>query len=654
MPEKNKNNLIWEIKKVIIGFIVLSVILVAIDIIPKWPGKLKVHSPDSLFAGTNNGDLFDEPDEKIDEMLDNMAKTNLRVLRIFVDLRLEMDANGDPLPVGTYDDCLLEAIDDMMFKASKKGILLFITLHQYNWIHGTSLPISEDFYSWRKCKTPVDVYEEVTESGVGQSVYDPYYLRGWSDDYLVNSAAKDAYKRRVEHILNHVNPHFKKPWKDINDVIWAWGLQNEPEYLLSSASGDDDLKDWLSEMATYVKSIDSNTYVALGTKYYDEDLGNITDADIYTINAYGYSPSALGEDIRSFKESIGEPFHKLLLIQELNPGAMRRHTPGNHGEEWTFEALLEEIRKNNVPWMFWEYGYLFDDDDIWHRNSVTMEDDDPIGRPDGIFWGAKILPASHNIWKNMWNWVSVGKKWKVREKVTELCSKPGADCDLTPSAYFIDTFTDDSLSGGHRWFDENNPDSYDLEGGYLKISAGLWQDLWGGIPLKRGAPIILRPAPEEENYTITTFVRADDPSEMRAWEPIPYPSQARNSQIGLFVFQDVNNWIFFGLTDHDFTVDGSRVQGDGLIVTKTEDDSSSIVEQSTIFSDFMFLKIKKTGDNWKFYSKTEYAENWQILADFDMRMEDHEIGIGVKTFDIEPLQGSEPAKAYFDFLSIEP
>lgn len=607
-----------------------------------------------LWSGVNNGAIFDEQDDRLDEMLEQLAKADLRVVRIWIDLRLEMDEDGNDLPVGEYNDCILDQIDNLMVKAKKKGILLLITLHQYNWIAGNSLTISQDFYEWRKCKTPVNVYQRSLKEGA-QHVYDPYYQRGWGDDYLTNRHAKDAYKQRVNHILNHVNPHFGKPWKEINDVVWAWELQNEPEYLSGST---EDLWLWLNEMATYVKSVDPGTYVALGTMGW-EDWGNIQDADIYTIHWYR-GPDGLGDSIRRFQQEIGEPYGKLLLMEEFNPlfdmspsGAQRRrHTPERKSQ---FEAIMEECRRNKVPWMFWEYGYWFDGDDIWHANKVTAVDGRPVVWPDGILWGAKVLPGAKNIW--ITSWAPTEKRWKVHKMVDALCSQRGADCEVGRPIYFVDTFSAGRLSSGYRWFNEASPgvretDSYSLvnELGYLRIKAGRGQDLWAGTPAKRGSPLMLRPAPERD-YWIETFVRADDPGEEVLHEPMPYPAQPINTQMGLFVFQDVDNWIFFGLTYHDFTIGDTRVQGDGLIVTKIESGVSSIVAESQILADFMFLRIERQGDNWKFYWKTKHIHGWSLLTTVNLPLTGHEVGMGVKTFDLFP-QLFGPGEAYFDYFMI--
>lgn len=595
---------------------------------------------ESMWAGLNNGDIFDEPEDVLDEMLDNLGKSDLRVIRIIIDFRLEIDDDGNTLPVGDYNDCILEQIDDLMAKAKEKGILLLITLQSHNWIKYETFTIDQDFYEWRNCKTPVNIYQLSLTDGP-QEITTPYAQRGWQNDYLTNLDAKNAYKQRVNHILNHVNPYFNRPWKDINDVIWAWGLQGEPEHLLPSPSNINDLKDWLNEMATYVKSIDPDTYIALGTKEYDEDLGNIEDADIYTISLYSWErpwndPAYYIDD---FNSKIGEPYGKLFLVQEFNNGYS--HTPGSTENEKNFEDKIEILRTKKVPWMFWEHGYNFDTDDIWYANKTT----DPDNYPDGIFWGAKLYPAARKIWGTIWDTDAIGKKWKVHDMADALCSEPGSSCDESVKVHLLDIFSNNSINSGYTWYDEKpvgSNDSYQSLNGYLKIVAGLGQDLWGGTPEKKGAPMLLRAAPNYD-YWIETFVTAD---------PVSAPSQPINTQIGLFVYEDEDNWIFFGLTNHNFTINNATTRGDGLIVTTTDNDVSAIVEEMALTKDFAFIKIDKTGDIWEFYWKLEHTEDWDLLTTVELHLSEPEIGMGAKTFDFTHPQLYGPVTANYDYFMI--
>jgi regulation of enolase protein 1 (concanavalin A-like superfamily) len=577
-----------------------------------------------LWSGANNPDIFDEQDSRIDEMLGHLAEADIRVLRIWIDLRLEMNADGQPLPVGVYDDCLLDQIDGLMVKAKRKGILLLITLHQYNWIQGSPLSISRDFYEWRRCKTPINVYNRSLTDGP-QEVFDPYFSRGWAGNYLTNADAKAAYKQRVHHILNHINPQLGKPWKEINDVIWAWELQNEPEYLLPSISCTSSnyapLNAWLNEMASYVKSIDPDTYVALGTKFVCEELGQFTDADIYTFHTYAQG----GGDPQALREST----KKLFLLEEF---------PG-------YEDIMGRSRRNKFPWMFWEYGYNFDGDDIWHAN------DPETGAKDGMIWGARVYPAAKRIWNTNWSYLGFHNKWKVHDMVEMLCAAPTADCQLDHSIKFIDTFEPRPLVAGYHWHDERNPDSYDIQQGFLIINADTKQDLWSTD--KRGAPMILRTSPSG-NYRLETFLSAG--------ENYFSPVQALNTQAGLFVYQDANNWLYFGLTHHNFTLYDGRHTGNGLMVTKTQGGSSSVVAISgaadpafpvyPLTEDYVFLKIEKIDNDWHCYWKLQHDDTWNLLATVTLPLASHEIGMGIKTFDIAPSGDEYPGQANFDYFLI--
>ena len=130
---------------------------------------------------------------------------------------------------------------------------------------------------------------------------------------------------------------------------------------------------------------------------------------------------------------------------------------------------------------------------------------------------------------------------------------------LSGCNYHHDRFTRDGyLASGYNWYDEGASDQYEVSGGYLKITAKKCQDLWGGYPVKRGAPVMWRDAPAGDYDVDTYFIATRYPS----------GAQQHNSQMGLFIFQgiadsphvDADNWLFFGLTNHDFTINGQQVQ----------------------------------------------------------------------------------------------
>ena len=587
-------------------------------------------------------------------MIDELAKANLRVLRVIIDYRLEMDEDGNPLPTGVYNDCILTWIDRLMLKAREKGILLLISLQVHNWIKNEHITITRNDYEWRNCKTPYNVYQKTTiDFGKenAQNVMGPYAARGWSSNYFTSEDAKDAYKARVYHILNHYNYFLEKKWKDINDVVWAWGLQGEPE-LLGNPSVDV-LRKWFNEMATYVKSIDSDTYVALGTKFTNIaiDLGNIEDADIYTFHPYE-DISYLDKEIQDFQKEISKPYGKLLLAEEFNPGAEKGHTPDDQVYGMDSEETMEVCRRNGVPWMFWEHGYQFDVDDVWYANGVTLNFGTEEEHFDGVFWGAKVIPGAKRIWQTPWDWGSVGKRWNVDNAVSGICSEPGAACYVPGRLYFIDTFSKPGLLGSdYEVVDDDKDDQYFVAGGddfygHLRIQAAKYQDLWGGNPPRTGAPLVLHDVPSGY-YSVETFVSADPLLEYGA-----KPSQSLNTQMGLFVFQDADNWIFFGLTNHDFTEGDTHIEGDGLIITSTVNGVSSVLTLEKYDEDYVFLKIESGGDHlWRFSWKRENGEPWNYMWMMHQQIREPRVGMGVKTLDVFPNPGY-PGYANFDYFLI--
>lgn len=84
-----------------------------------------------------------------------------------------------------------------MYKASRYGIKLMISMHSYN-----TLEHQDDFY--------------------GQ-----YYGTGY---FYTDSQAIQYFKERIAHIMAHVNPHNGKTWANSPEYIFAFEAQNEAQH----------------------------------------------------------------------------------------------------------------------------------------------------------------------------------------------------------------------------------------------------------------------------------------------------------------------------------------------------------------------------------------------------------------------------------------
>ena len=386
--------------------------------------------PDHLWAGVNNGDIFDvrdepigivSPDKTLGAMLDILAASNLRVIRICIDYRLDLDDNGHAFPPGEYNDCILHAIDELMVEMQKRGLLLIITFEAANWMDEYLIYSNEDakyypgttdnekfdtWYSWRRCRTPKQLYQDISDhlgdvpessdfeenqlcrkkienNGVikiycksphRQRIEAGEFGEDYSDsdeDYFTNDRTKELFKMRVEHILNRENKALGKPWKDINDVIWAWNVYGEPANIINN---DEEIIPWLNEMASHIKEIDPDTYLALGTMAREGQFleENFDDIDIYTIHAYSENfnnAQQLWDLIRQFKspQGIGGKYGKFLLIEEFDM-KFNRIVDFENG---FISDVFKVSNEMQVPCMIWEFEWDYRGLSIWpKRNTV--------------------------------------------------------------------------------------------------------------------------------------------------------------------------------------------------------------------------------------------------------------------------------------------
>lgn len=96
---------------------------------------------------------------------------------------------------GSWNDTVLNNLDDLMFNANKYGIKLLIAIHSYN-----ALSDNKDYYG-------------------------KWYGTG---NFYTDSDAIQNFKKRIAYVLTHVNPHNGKTWAQSTEYIFAFEAQNEP------------------------------------------------------------------------------------------------------------------------------------------------------------------------------------------------------------------------------------------------------------------------------------------------------------------------------------------------------------------------------------------------------------------------------------------
>lgn len=305
------------------------------------------HAEEYLWAGANQYDLWYQDQKIISQQLNAMSDAGLKVLRIFLTQRgYQSWENPQPgytfeNPIGNYQDFNLLKVDYLMSECANRSIKMIISL--CNHTEGNDV---DDIYV--KTFGPSGVYSQ--------------------------PAALQAAQNRITYFLNHTNIYLNKKWKDCNEVVYAWEIDNEagiPLITISNLTVTEKhtiVRNYLTTLADHLKSVDPDTRVSLGIAgyayYYNNGhsgddirtLGDIPSADIYTLHYYSSTDLERWiNDNLPYCRSIG----KLLFIEEF--GNQRK--AGMNKITSHYKYVAQTCRIKGIPWMFWRLGYLKGEND---------------------------------------------------------------------------------------------------------------------------------------------------------------------------------------------------------------------------------------------------------------------------------------------------
>ncbi|XP_010914840.1 putative mannan endo-1,4-beta-mannosidase 9 [Elaeis guineensis] len=146
---------------------------------------------------------------------------------------------------GSYDENMFQGLDFVISEARKYGVYLILSLVNNHEDFGGK----RQYVRWARDE--------------GRST-------GSDDDFFQNDVVKSFYKNHVKTILTRNNTMTGMAYRD-DPTIFAWELINEPR-CQSDLSGRI-LQDWITEMAAYVKSIDSRHLLEVGAEgFYGDSI----------------------------------------------------------------------------------------------------------------------------------------------------------------------------------------------------------------------------------------------------------------------------------------------------------------------------------------------------------------------------------------------
>jgi mannan endo-1,4-beta-mannosidase len=148
-----------------------------------------------------------------------------------------------------YNDDILNGLDFLLAEMSKRKMYAVLYLsNNWEWSGGFL-----QYLNWNKVITDSTMRSKMNWDDLRDNV---------SKFYGCESCQID-YNKQVSYILNHVNPYTKHSY--INEpAIMAWEVANEPRPMRPAAI--DQYNQWTSKTAAYIKGIDKNHLVTLGTE----------------------------------------------------------------------------------------------------------------------------------------------------------------------------------------------------------------------------------------------------------------------------------------------------------------------------------------------------------------------------------------------------
>lgn len=171
------------------------------------------------------------------------ADANMTVARVFAfPVKEKMNLQTAP---GVFNDKMLVALDRLIASAGAAGVRLSLVLFN-NWNYNGVGQVSAE----SKCG--------VAKMATGKAVDGPEC----DAVFWTNPEARKLYKGVVAAIVGRTNTLTGVKYAD-DPTIFSWSLINEPRCELKDCAQR--MQDWIEEMAPYVKSLDPNHLLTLGS-----------------------------------------------------------------------------------------------------------------------------------------------------------------------------------------------------------------------------------------------------------------------------------------------------------------------------------------------------------------------------------------------------
>jgi len=224
----------------------------------------------------DDGNEINNSRQAVTEILNEAQYLNINVLRTWAssqggeDSHWEVNESGGHYNLfevnepGNYSEEMFVALDWVIYEASQRDIRLQLVLIN-NWNDYGGM-------RWYVQQSPTT---DKTYENVSSDSEDDWWT--FHDQFYTDENCIKYYEDYINYTLNRTNTYSGLQYKD-DPAIFSWLLANEPR-AKTDGTGRDLIKNWATNMTTYIKSIDSNHLVGLGIEGwgYEETWGEGTD-----------------------------------------------------------------------------------------------------------------------------------------------------------------------------------------------------------------------------------------------------------------------------------------------------------------------------------------------------------------------------------------
>lgn len=221
------------------------------------------------YLGTNfwyGMNLGSSDHQRLLRELDRLNAIGVKNLRIVagsegdVNTPWAMQPALQPQP-GVYNETLWKALDLVLAELKKRDMVAVLCLNNFwPWSGGFA-----QYVSWANGNETIP-YPPPAENGEWR-IYQQYSARFYSD-----SIAKEWFRNHIQKVIGRINSVNNIPYRE-DPTIMAWQLANEPEGINNVSN----YRIWLHETAKFIKTLDSNHLVSIGSEGNTPSPNNGTD-----------------------------------------------------------------------------------------------------------------------------------------------------------------------------------------------------------------------------------------------------------------------------------------------------------------------------------------------------------------------------------------